>query len=228
MKNIKLVLTLVFIFLFINSCSANNITDEKENRDNDLEAIDCEYQNEIIWQEIIYFKVLNTVDLNNNKFEIEIIKNFNDEIPLDTEIDKAIKKDKKIEIIVSDTYSKYIKEDDYFIFQLQSLKIKDNEIIIDCTLNEEALLPVVNNKIKFNIITTNIEKINNDSDYKMFLIVNRRRTFYQRILTEEVVEFDLNVGEIRSYFNDDDDVGIFSSYVKLAFDISNGKDKIKQ
>lgn len=228
MKNIKLVLTLVFIFLFINSCSANNIIDEKENRDNGLETIDCEYRNEIIWQEIIYFKVLNTVDINNNKFEIEIIKNFNDEIPLDTEIDKAIKKDKKIEIIVSDTYSKYIKEDDYFIFQLQSLRIKDNEIIIDCTLNEEALLPVVNNKIKFNIITTNIEKINNDSDYKIFLIVNRRRTFYQRILTEEVVEFDLNVGEIKSYFNDDDDVGIFSSYVKLAFDISNGKDKIKQ
>lgn len=201
-KIIKVLNTIfiIMIFIFVSSCgdTDDSVPDELINGQ----------KSDLLYLDFVMFTVHNIdmiyTDIEGNEvnvIEVNIEKNFNDIIGSETSyskyIQKVIEENKSIKLVVSDTYCKYIKRGDRFIYKLDDT----NKIIIDdkieevySTLNNEyTLLPVIENNFYVTYTTSNIPYIK-FNDYELETIALQRDVFYGYDFDSHFIEYDYSLG----------------------------------
>lgn len=185
LKTLSILVMIVFTF-FITSCDTFN------NPVIDVSGIENNYDK--TYSDFILFKVLNKnldfQDVKKNKLnviEVEVIKNFNKSLTIDTNFSKFVEEKRSqnehLFLVISDTYYNYIENDEEYIYKLsknyKSLNNETNEyeIVFDTTDNEYTIVPILDNKLLLDNITSKIYKTS-DADYNMYEIMVLRQNFY--------------------------------------------------
>ncbi len=203
MKIIKYlnILLILFVVAFVTACNDKNIDEQPTNP-----TIGSKSEEAAL--DYIWFKVVNVSllykDINGNDvnvIEANIIKNFNQILNVETDYSKYINEisnsGKTLKLVISNTYNKYFAVGDEFLYKLNDtiqIKVDDkNEEVFSTLSNEYTLLPVADDELLLNNISSSIA-IYTEKDYEMETLILQRVVHYCFDLENYFIEYDYSSG----------------------------------